>query len=87
MESRFSKYKSDGKNMQSHIANVNNFIDYMYDTGLDLIEKEVEDLDKRIKTGNAPAIFTQKKNKLIELGEEIEAIHEVYYFGKDNKES
>lgn len=84
MESRFDKYKGDGKAASTHIANINNFIDWQFETGLDLIEKEITDLQKRIDKGNAPAIFSNKKSLLISLGETIEKLHETYHFNKDN---
>lgn len=82
MESRFSKYKSEGKSTSSHIANINNFIDWQFDKGLDLIEKEIKDLKHRVEEGNAPAIFSNKINLLIDLGECIEKVHETYHFNK-----
>ena len=84
MESRFSKYKSDGKAISDHIANINNYIDWNYDKGLDMIEKEIASLQRHIDGGNAPAIFSNKKNLLIDLGECIERLHETYHFNKDN---
>jgi hypothetical protein len=84
MESRFSKYKSEGKAVSGHIANINNYIDWNYDKGLDLIEKEIADLQERINRGNAPAIFTNKVNNLISLGECIERLHETYHYNKNN---
>lgn len=85
MESRFDKYKSNGKATSSHIANINNFIDWNFNTGLDLIEKEIEDLQAKIDAGNAPAIFNSKVDGLIRLGECIENIHKTYHFNRDNK--
>jgi hypothetical protein len=87
MESRFNKYKSDGKTISNHIANINNYIDWNFDKGLDLIEKEISSLQEKIDAGNAPAMFPKKKALLIKLGEDIENIHEAYHFNKDNKES
>ena len=87
MESRFSKYKSEGKAVSNHIANINNYIDWNYDKGLDLIEKEINSLQEKVNRGNAPAIFTNKINGLIALGECIERLHETYHFNKDNKEN
>ena len=87
MESRFSKYKTEGKTMSSQIANINNFIDWNFDKGLDLIEKEIKALQAKVDAGNAPAIFTNKINGLINLGECIEALHETYHFNKNNKDS
>ena len=84
MESRFSKYKSEGKTMSDHIANINNYIDWNYNTGLDMIEKEINSLQSHIEGGNAPAIFSNKKDLLIKLGECIEKLHETYHFNKSN---
>lgn len=83
MESRFNKYKNTGKETSTHIANINNFIDWQYENGLDLIEREINDLQMRIDKGNAPAIFSNKINQLISLGECIEKIHETYHFNKN----
>lgn len=82
MESRFAKYKNDGQTISTHIANVNSFIDWLNDEGNDLIEKEIQDLTNRINAGNAPAIFSNKKNLLIKLGECIENLHEAYHFNR-----
>lgn len=68
MESRFGKYKSEGKVASNHITNINNFIDWNFDKGLDLIEREIKDLQSRINQGNAPATFSNKVNQLISLG-------------------
>lgn len=87
MESRFSKYKTEGKIVSSQIANINNFIDWNYDKGLDLIEKEIKALQAKIDAGTAPAIFTTKINGLINLGECIEKLHETYHFNKDSKDN
>lgn len=84
MESRFSKYENNGKTISDHIANINSFIDYNFSVGLDLVEAEVQDLQKRIDAGNAPAIFSNKKDLLIEFGKSIEKLHETYHFNKDN---
>ncbi len=84
MESRFSKYKNEGKNTSSHIANINSFIDWQFDKGLDLIEKEIKDLQSRIDKGGAPAIFSNKVDELIALGQCIEKVHETYHYKKDN---
>lgn len=84
MESRFSKYKSESKQESSHIANINNFIDWNFDKGLDMIEKEINSLQNHIDRGNAPAIFSNKQKLLIELGECIERVHETYHFNRDN---
>lgn len=85
MESRFSKYKNDGQKTSSHIANINNFIDYNFDKGLDLIEKEINSLQEKIDAGNAPAIFSQKVKKLITLGECIEDVHATYHFNRNSE--
>lgn len=85
MESRFNKYKNEGKAVSNHIANINNFIDWNFDKGLDLIEKEINSLQSKIDAGNAPAIFTSKVSLLIDLGECIEKIHETYHFNKNMK--
>ena len=82
MESRFDKYKTENKAASSHIANINNYIDWNFEKGLDLIEKEIESLQKHIDGGNAPAIFSNKKQQLINLGECIEKLHETYHFNK-----
>ena len=86
MESRFSKYKSEGSNVASHIANVNNFIKYLNNTGLDLIEKEIQSLQKKIDTGDFPPIFKQKVERLVNLGEAIEAVYNSYHFNKNDDE-
>lgn len=83
MESRFNKYKSDNKNTATHIANVNNFVDFLFTKGLDIIEKEIQDLGDRIEKSNAPAIFSNKKDLLIKLGECIENVHETYHFNRE----
>lgn len=82
MESKFSKYKSEGKAVSNHIANVNSFIDLMYDKGRDLFVAEIEDLTRRIEAGGAPPIFTSKRSQLIDLGEAIERLYETYHFNK-----
>ena len=89
MESRFSKYETSGKATSNHIANINSFIDWNFETGLDLIEKEIIDLNGRIdKMGeSAPPMFPQKVKKLLALGKCIEDIHETYHFNKDSKEN
>lgn len=87
MESRFSKYKNEGKSMSSQIANINNFIDWNYEKGLDLIEREIKALQTKIDAGNAPAIFSNKISHLINLGECIEKLHETYHFNKNSKDN
>ena len=87
MESRFNKYKNEGKAESSHIANINSYIDWNFDKGLDLIEKEINALQEKINKGNAPAIFANKVNNLINLGECIERLHETYHFNKDSKDN
>lgn len=83
MESRFNKYKSENKSVATHIANINSFIDSMYNS-LDLIELEINDLQRRIDEGNAPAIFSNKIDHLIKLGERIENAHETYHYNRGN---
>lgn len=87
MESRFGKYKNEGKAVSSHIANINNFIDWNFDKGLDLIEKEINDLQTRINAGNAPTIFANKVDQLISLGECIEKLHETYHYNKNQAQA
>lgn len=87
MESRFNKYKNDGKAMSGQIANINNYIDWNFEKGLDLIEKEINALQSKVDAGNAPAIFTNKINGLINLGECIEKLHETYHFNKDSRDN
>ena len=87
MKSRFDKYKSDGTVMSSQIANINNYIDWNFEKGLDLIEKEINSLQSKVDAGNAPTIFTNKINGLINLGECIEELHETYHFNKDSKDN
>lgn len=87
MESRFGKYKKEGKVVSDHIANINNFIDWNFDKGLDLIEKEINDLQGRINAGNAPAIFNNKVNQLINLGECIEKLYETYHYNKNQAQA
>jgi hypothetical protein len=84
MESRFDKYKGNGKAISSQIANINNYIDWNFEKGLDLIEKEIKALQTKVNAGNAPAIFSSKINGLINLGECIEKLHETYHFNKNN---
>ena len=87
MESRFNKYKSDGKAMSSQIVNINNYIDWNFEKGLDLIEKEINALQAKVDAGNAPAIFTSKINGLINLGECIEKLYETYHFNKNSRDN
>lgn len=82
MESRFAKYKNEGKTIASKIANINSFVDYLYSTGNDTIENEIQDLQRKIDNGNAPAIFSNKVDLLIKLGECIERVHETYHFNR-----
>ena len=84
MESRFSKYKSEGKAASSQIANINTFIDWNFDKGLDLIEKEINSLKNQINGGADNKMFPKKINLLISLGELIEKTHEAYHFNKNN---
>lgn len=84
MESRFDKYKTEGKATSTHIANINNYIDWNFDKGLDLIEKEIADLQKKINGGADNKMFPKKIDLLINLGELIEKIHECYHYNKGN---
>ncbi len=84
MESRFSKYETGNRSQSEQIASINNYIDWNYDKGLEVIEKEINALQRKIDGGNAPAIFGQKVNHLISLGKSIEQLHETYYFNKGN---
>ena len=86
MESRFSKYETSGKATATHIANVNSFINNLHDKGLDLIEKEIQDLSDRIDAGNAPVIFSNKKKLLIDLGKCIESVYETYHYNREDAE-
>ena len=85
MESRFNKYKTEGKAMSDQIANINNFIDWSYDKGLDLIEEEINSLRSLIDRGENNGMFPKKIEQLISLGEKIEQLHETYHFNKDSK--
>ena len=87
MESRFNKYKTEGKATSTQIANINTYIDWNFEKGLDLIEKEITSLQQKIDAGSAPPIFTNKVNGLISLGECIERLHETYHFNKDSKDN
>jgi uncharacterized protein YaaR (DUF327 family) len=84
MESRFDKYTNNNSKTASHIANINNFIDYLYSTGNDTIEEEIKDLQSRINAGGAPAIFSSKVNELLALGRCIEKVYATYHFNKSN---
>lgn len=84
MESRFNKYKSEGKATSDQIANINNFIDWSYEKGLDLIEKEINSLQALIERGEDNSMFPKKIDQLIVLGQEIEKIHEMYHFNRGN---
>lgn len=86
MESRFDKYKNDGKIVSDHIANINNLIERLYKEDNNLIEKEIQDLTRRVQSGNAPTIFQHKIDLLIRLGQCIEEIHRVYNFNKNKAE-
>lgn len=83
MESRFEKYKSEGKAQSSQIANINNFIDWNFEKGLDLIEKEINSLQGQINNGADNKMFPKKINLLIGLGELIEKTYEAYHFNKN----
>jgi hypothetical protein len=87
MESRFNKYKSEGKAMSDQIANINNYIDWSFDKGLDLIENEINSLNSLINRGENNAMFPKKIEQLISLGEKIEQLHETYHFNKDSKDN
>ena len=61
--------------ISNQISNINNYIDWNFDKGLDLIEKEINSLQEKINKGNAPTIFSNKVTSLIHLGETSESIH------------
>lgn len=84
MESRFEKYKTGDKATSSQIANINNYIDWNFEKGLDLIEKEIGSLKDKIDNGADNKMFPKKIDLLINLGECIEKIHETYHFNKSN---
>lgn len=84
MESRFSKYKSESKATSDQIANINNFIDYLYSKGLDMVENEIHSLNELMKRGENNAMFPKKVDQLIALGEDIERLYESYHFNKSN---
>ena len=84
MESRFSKYRNSGANASNHIANIHSFIDWLHSEGNNIIEDEIKDLTRRIEAGGAPPIFSNKKEELIDLGENIEKVYNTYHFNKDN---
>ena len=84
MESRFSKYKSENKAVSDQIANINNFIDWSYDKGRDLIENEIKSLKSLIARGENNAMFPKKIDQLISFGETIELLHDTYHFNRDN---
>jgi len=84
MESRFSKYKSNGKAVSDHIASVNNYINWEHDNALDLIEAEIQDLNKRIADGDTNKMFPQKIDLLIKHGETIEQLYNTYHFNREN---
>jgi hypothetical protein len=87
MESRFSKYKSEGSAMSNQIANINNYIDWNFDSGLNIIEKEINSLrELNARDGERP-MFKKKEKQLIALGEMIEQLYETYHYNKDNKEN
>lgn len=87
MESRFSKYKNEGKAISDQIANINNYIDWSFEKGLDLIEGEINSLKGLIEKGHNNGMFPQKIDKLISLGELIEDLHETYHFNRDSKDN
>lgn len=82
MESRFNKYKSEGKAVSDHIANINSFINYLNKEGNDLIEEEIKDLTRRIEEGDNNQMFPKKKKLLITLGETIEDLYATYHFNR-----
>lgn len=82
MESRFNKYKSEGKAVSDHIANINSFINYLNKEGNDLIEEEIKDLTRRIEGGDNNQMFPKKKKLLITLGETIEDLYATYHFNR-----
>ena len=84
MASRFDKYKSEGKATSDQIANINNFIDWSFDKGLDLIEKEIDSLQALIDRGENNGMFPKKIDQLINFGEVIEKLHETYHFNRSN---
>ena len=87
MESRFNKYKSEGKVVADGIANINNYIDWNYEKGLDLIEKEINSLQSLMDSGHDNGMFPKKVKQLISLGETIEKLYETYHFNKDSKDN
>ena len=84
MESRFDKYMNDGKTMSMQIASINNFIDWNYQNGLDLIEEEINALQGLIKKGESNKMFPKKINQLIDLGKCIEQLYDSYHFNRSN---
>lgn len=87
MESRFNKYKTAGKEISDQIANINNYIDWSYDKGLDLIEEEINSLRSLINRGENNGMFPKKIEQLISLGEKIEQLHETYHFNRNSKDN
>ena len=87
MESRFNKYKTAGKEISDQIANINNYIDWSYDKGLDLIEEEINSLKSLINRGENNGMFPKKIEQLISLGEKIEQLHETYHFNRNSKDN
>lgn len=87
MERRFDKYKSESKVTADQIANINSFIDWCFNKGRDLIEKEIQSLEYLIDRGEDNAMFPKKINQLIALGEKIEDLYETYHFNRENRGS
>ena len=84
MESRFNKYKNEGKIASDQIKNINNFIDWNFEKCLDLIEGEIASLQNLINEGHDNSMFPKKIKQLIALGEKIEEVHETYHFNREN---
>jgi hypothetical protein len=86
MESRFSKYENTNQAATSQIKNINSFVNYLFGPGNDIIEDEIKDLKSRIAAGNAPKMFHKKVDLLIDLGKQIEKVHEAYHFNKNDND-
>lgn len=87
MESRFSKYENSSMAISNQIANINNYIDWNYKSGLDLIEKEINALQELIGRGEENKMFPKKINELITLGKSIEKLYDTYHFNRGSKEA